>query len=68
MPSKTQFECFFDFRIGKHVLRRVNAKACIYQKLYANEQQELLPGDMFGIGSLQFEVQRFNVGIVSDIG
>lgn len=50
-------------------MNRIHQDACqVFNKLQGKEKRELLPGDHFLIGDLQFEVMRFNVGIVSDIG
>lgn len=50
-------------------MRRLHRETCnIFSKLLVKEKRELLPGDHFMIGNLQFEVNRFNVGLVSDIG
>ena len=40
----------------------------VYRRLEANEEFVLEPDDAFRIGSLEFQVQRFNAGVVSDIG
>lgn len=36
--------------------------------LLNNEHHNLLPGDAFRIGTLEFEVERYNTGIVADRG
>lgn len=40
----------------------------VYRMLKKEEDFRLSPDDAFRIGSLEFQVQRFNVGVVSDIG
>lgn len=40
----------------------------VYQKLLDDEHYVLRPGCAFWIGTLEFLVERFNTGIVSDIG
>jgi hypothetical protein len=36
--------------------------------LFANENHNLQPGDSFRIGTLEFQIERFNTGIICDIG
>ena len=44
-------------------------KSCgLYKMLFETEYHNLQPGDAFRIGSLEFITERFNTGIVSDIG
>jgi hypothetical protein len=51
------------------LLNRVHEETSqVFSRLAGDEKRELLPGDHFMIGSLQFEVNRFNIGIVNDIG
>ena len=46
-----------------------SSQSCgIYRKLEEAEDYILKPGCAFRIGTLEFEVERFNTGIVSDIG
>lgn len=40
----------------------------LYKKLLKGEEKVLQPADAFRIGKLEFVVERFNTGIVSDIG
>ncbi len=40
----------------------------IYKRLFEQESYILRPGHAFRIGTLEFLVERFNTGIVSDIG
>ena len=40
----------------------------VYSRLFSKEDYTLRPGDFFRIGTLEFMVERFNTGIVSDIG
>jgi hypothetical protein len=40
----------------------------LYKRLYNDEEYSLRPGNAFRIGTLEFVVERFNTGIVSDIG
>ena len=40
----------------------------IYRRLFSTESYSLRPGDAFRIGTLEFLVERFNTGVVSDIG
>ena len=36
--------------------------------LFEHENHNLQPGDAFRIGTLEFLIERFNTGIISDIG
>jgi len=64
----------FEIKYHKAALRIVNlslneAESCgVYKKLLLNEEKVLQPADAFRIGKLEFVVERFNTGIVSDIG
>lgn len=40
----------------------------MYRRLFDGENYALRPGHAFRIGTLEFLVERFNTGIVSDIG
>ena len=40
----------------------------LYQRLKMAEQYVLRPGSAFRIGLLEFHVERFNTGIVANIG
>jgi len=40
----------------------------VYKRIFEEEQYSLRPGNAFRIGTLEFLVERFNTGIVSDIG
>lgn len=40
----------------------------VYQRLFDTESYSLRPGHAFRIGTLEFLVERFNTGIISDIG
>jgi len=40
----------------------------LYSRLLPDESKNLKPGCAFRIGSLEFVVERFNTGVVSDIG
>lgn len=68
MPGESQFEIFYDLRLGSVVMRRIHWQCTIAQRLLPKENLEVLPGDFFEIGTLQFEVQRYNIGLVTDIG
>jgi hypothetical protein len=54
------------------VLRNLNTncwESCgVYRRLFDQESFSLRPGHAFRIGTLEFLVERFNTGIVSDIG
>jgi hypothetical protein len=40
----------------------------VYKRLFNEECYSLRPGSAFRIGTLEFLVERYNTGIVSDIG
>jgi hypothetical protein len=40
----------------------------VYKRLFDGESYNLRPGHAFRIGTLEFLTERFNTGIVSDIG
>ena len=40
----------------------------VYRRLEPSEEFVLEPDDAFRIGTLEFQVQRFNTGVISDIG
>ena len=40
----------------------------VYRRLFDGEAYSLRPGNAFWIGTLEFLVERYNTGIVSDIG
>jgi serine/threonine protein phosphatase PrpC len=40
----------------------------VYRRLFDQESYSLRPGHAFRIGTLEFLVERYNTGIVSDIG
>lgn len=42
--------------------------ASLFRKLRPNEVHNLVPDDAFRIGSLEFCAQKFNTGIVQEIG
>ena len=69
IPEK-QFEIVFEK--GQLIMRNINIKSGssfgLYRKLDDEENFILRPGVAFRIGTLEFEVERFNTGIVSDIG
>jgi len=45
------------------------AESCgVYKQIAPDEQTVLRPSDAFRIGRLEFVVERFNTGVVSDIG
>lgn len=46
----------------------INRSCGLYKMLFDNEYHNLQPGDAFRIGSLEFLVERFNTGCLSDIG
>ncbi len=64
------FEIVFDN--NTIVLRNLNMncwESCgVYRRLFDQESYCLRPGHAFRIGTLEFLVERFNTGIVSDIG
>ena len=66
------FEINYDKANGIIVLRNLNFNtevSCgLYKMLFSNEYHNLQPGDSFRIGTLEFLTERFNTGIISDIG
>lgn len=67
--------CSLHFRIKYHKegLRLINlnlneGESCGVYKRLLDEPFQLKPGNAFRIGTLEFVVERFNTGIVSDIG
>jgi hypothetical protein len=66
------FEIDYDRKCGSLMLRNLNLdtkESCgLYKMLLQNEGFNLQPGTAFRIGSLEFVVERFNHGIISDIG
>lgn len=66
------FEVDYDKSQGSIMLRNLNLdpeQSCgLYKRLFENESHNLQPGDFFRIGSLEFSVDRYNVGIMRDIG
>lgn len=50
-------------------LNLVCEESCgVYKRIFEDELYCLRPGNAFRIGTLEFFVERFNTGIVSDIG
>ena len=70
--SNQHFEIDFDKIRGKIMLRNldmdINRSCGLYKMLFDNEYHNLQPGDAFRIGLLEFLVERFNTGCLSDIG
>ena len=66
------FEIDFDQVLGALKLRNLcldpEVSCGLYKMLLGHESFNLVPGDAFRIGSIEFEIERFNTGIVSDIG
>lgn len=64
------FEILFDN--NSLIMRNLNLdcwESCgVYKRLFDTENYILRPGHAFRIGTLEFLVERFNTGIVSDIG
>lgn len=64
------FEILFDN--NTMIVRNLNLncwESCgVYRRLFDQENYILRPGHAFRIGTLEFLVERFNTGIVSDIG
>lgn len=54
------------------VVRNINLdcwESCgLYRRVFDDESYCLRPGNAFRIGTLEFLVERYNTGIVSDIG
>jgi hypothetical protein len=64
------FEICYDY--NTLIIRNLNLicwESCgVYRRLFDSENYILRPGHAFRIGTLEFLVERFNTGIVSDIG
>ena len=67
---ENHFEILFDN--NSLIMRNLNLScwdSCgVYRRLFDQENYILRPGHAFRIGTLEFLVERFNTGIVSDIG
>lgn len=67
---ENHFEIVFDN--NTLILRNLNMncwESCgVYRRLFDQESYSLRPGHAFRIGTLEFLVERYNTGIVSDIG
>ena len=66
------FEIDYDKIRGTIVMRNLNLntdQSCgLYKMLFDGESHNLQPGDSFRIGSLEFLIERYNAGVISDIG
>lgn len=66
------FQIDYDKIKGTLMLRNLNMdpdQSCgLYKMLQPQEHHNLQPGDAFRIGTLEFVMERFNTGIISDIG
>lgn len=64
------FEILFsDNTLILRSLNNISEESCgVYMRLFPEETFSLKPGNAFRIGTLEFCVERFNTGIVSDIG
>jgi len=52
-----------------HNLNELTEESCgLYKRLFVGEQFYLRPEDAFRIGKQEFLLERFNTGIISDIG
>lgn len=60
------------FKNNSLYLKNINLncwESCgVYKRLFDGENYSLRPGSAFRIGTLEFLTERFNTGIVSDIG
>ena len=61
-----------DYESNTLVIRNLNLdcwESCgVYRRIFDDEEYILRPGNAFRIGTLEFMVERYNTGIVSDIG
>ena len=66
------FEIDYDKIRGTIVMRNLNLntdQSCgLYKMLFDGENYNLQPGDSFRIGSMEFLIERYNAGVISDIG
>ena len=64
------FEIEYD--LNTLMIRNLNLdcwESCgVYRRVFNDEEYCLRPGNAFRIGTLEFMVERYNTGIVSDIG
>lgn len=64
----------FEIVFEKNTLLMINSnlncgESCgLYKRIFEDEMYCLRPGNAFRIGTLEFFVERYNTGIVSDIG
>ena len=69
---ENHMQIFFDSHSCSLVFSNANldpTESCgIYRMLEKNEDYKMNPDDAFRIGTLEFQVQRFNAGVVADIG
>lgn len=69
--SDLHFEVQFSLD-GRLLLRNldhnINSSWGLYKKLFIKEEHVIRPGSGIRIGSLEFHVERFNTGIVSEKG
>lgn len=69
---ENHFQVFFDPLCSALLIKNSNidcVESCgLYRLLHKEEEYVLNPDDAFRIGTLEFAVQRFNVGYLSDIG
>jgi hypothetical protein len=64
------FEIVFDQNTMLLINSNLNCPdSCgVYKRIFEDEMYCLRPGNAFRIGTLEFLVERYNTGIVSDIG
>ena len=64
------FWIFFDFETSTYLMENLSSheSAGLYKRLFPGEQYSLMPDDAFRIGTLAFEVERFNTGVYASIG
>ncbi len=74
MKGERVIDHHFEIEYGNNTLLVKNLnldcwESCgIYRRVFNDEEYCLRPGNAFRIGTLEFMVERFNTGIVSDIG
>ena len=74
MTGERIVESHFEIEYGNNTIMIWNLnldcwESCgVYRRIFKDEEYSLKPGNAFRIGTLEFMVERYNTGIVSDIG
>ena len=68
LPGLKEKHAIISYHNDSHVLMRLQESAQVFTRLPAEDEIPLLPGSLVKMGSLDFEVCRFNVGRCAEIG